>query len=277
MQQTKRGIRVKGWQIDEDGNLDLKQLEQLLTPKTKLLAVTHVSNVLGTTPDLKAIIAQAHANGTLVLVDASQAVAHLPIDVKALDCDFLVGSGHKMYGPMGSGFFYGKKQLLEELPPYHGGGTMMETVYIDSFTPAAIPSRFEAGTPPVADIVGLGKAIDYLRQFTWESLSAYEDKVVVYAEHALQSIPGLQIIGHPQKRTAVISFNIDGIHPHDVATVVNDHNIALRAGFHCCQPLMRRLKCSGGAVRASFGLYNTCEDVDRLVEALKNTLSLFKS
>ena len=277
MQQTKRGIRVKGWQIDEDGNLDLKQLEQLLTPKTKLLAVTHVSNVLGTTPDLKAIIAQAHANGALVLVDASQAVAHLPIDVKALDCDFLVGSGHKMYGPMGSGFFYGKKQLLEELPPYHGGGTMMETVYIDSFTPAAIPSRFEAGTPPVADIVGLGKAIDYLRQFTWESLSAYEDKVVVYAEHALQSIPGLQILGHPQKRTAVISFNIDGIHPHDVATVVNDHNIALRAGFHCCQPLMRRLKCSGGAVRASFGLYNTCEDVDRLVEALKNALSLFKS
>ena len=277
MQQTKRGIRVKGWQIDEDGNLDSKQLERLLTPKTKLLAVTHVSNVLGTTPDLKAIIAQAHANGTLVLVDASQAVAHLPINVKALDCDFLVGSGHKMYGPMGSGFFYGKKQLLEELPPYHGGGTMMETVYIDSFTPAAIPSRFEAGTPPVADIVGLGKAIEYLRQFTWESLSAYEDKVVVYAEHALQSIPGLQILGHPQKRTAVISFNIDGIHPHDVATVVNDHNIALRAGFHCCQPLMRRLKCNGGAVRASFGLYNTCEDVDRLVEALKNALSLFKS
>ena len=177
MQQIKRGIHVKGWQVDEDGNLDVKQLDQLLTPKTKLLAVTHVSNVVGTTPDLKNIITQAHANGTMVLIDASQAVAHLPIDVKTLDCDFLVGSGHKMYGPMGSGFFYGKKELLEALPPYHGGGTMMETVYIDSFTPAAIPSRFEAGTPPVADIIGLGEAIQYLRQFTWESLTAYEDKV----------------------------------------------------------------------------------------------------
>lgn len=277
MQQAKRGIHVKGWQIDEDGNLDFKQLEQLLTPKTKLLAVTHVSNVLGTTPDLKTIIAQAHANGTMVFVDATQAVAHLPINVKNLDCDFLVGSGHKMYAPMGSGFFYGKKELLEELPPYHGGGTMMETVYIDSFTPAAIPSRFEAGTPPVADIVGLGEAIKYLQQFSWESLSSYEDKVIVYAEHALQSVPNLHIIGRPQKRTAVISFNIDGIHPHDVATVVNDRNIALRAGFHCCQPLMRRLKCNSGVVRASFGLYNTCEDVDRLVEALKNAQSLFKS
>lgn len=154
---------------------------------------------------------------------------------------------------------------------------MMETVYIDSFTPAAIPSRFEAGTPPVADIVGLGEAIKYLQQFSWESLSSYEDKVIVYAEHALQSVPNLHIIGRPQKRTAVISFNIDGIHPHDVATVVNDRNIALRAGFHCCQPLMRRLKCNSGVVRASFGLYNTCEDVDRLVEALKNAQSLFKS
>ena len=277
MQQAKRGIRVKGWQVDEDGNLDLNQLESLLTAKTKLLAVTYVSNVLGTTPPLKAIIKQAHANGTMVLVDASQAVAHLPIDVKDLDCDFLVGSGHKMYGPMGSGFFYGKKQILESLPPYHGGGTMMETVYIDSFTPAAIPSRFEAGTPPVADIVGLGAAIQYLSQFTWESLSAYEDEVVVYAEHALASIPNLHIIGHPQKRTAVVSFNIEGIHPHDVATVVNDYNVALRAGFHCCQPLMRRMKCNSGVVRASFGLYNTCEDVDRLVEALKNALTLFKS
>ena len=177
---------------------------------------------------------------------------------------------------MGSGFFYGKKEILEELPPYHGGGTMMETVYIDSFTPAAIPSRFEAGTPPIADIVGLGKAIEYLQQFTWESLLNHEDKVVVYAEHALQSVPRVKIIGHPQKRTAVVSFLVDGVHPHDVATIVNDHNIALRAGYHCCQPLMRRIKCNGGVVRASFGLYNTCEDVDRLVEALHNVLTVFK-
>ncbi len=276
MQKTKHGIHIKGWSFDEDGNLDINQLKELLTPQTKLLAVTHVSNVLGTTPPLKEIISIAHNNGTKVLVDASQAVAHLPIDVQDLDCDFLVGSGHKMYGPMGSGFFYGKKEILEDLPPYHGGGTMMETVYIDSFTPAAIPSRFEAGTPPIADIIGLSKAIEYLQQFTWESLLNYEDKIVVYAEHALQSIPRIKVIGHPQKRTAVVSFLVDGVHPHDVATIVNDHNIALRAGYHCCQPLMRRIKCNSGVVRASFGLYNTCEDIDRLVEALHNVLTVFK-
>ena len=276
MQQTKRGIRVKGWGIDPEGNVVMEQLDALLNKRTKLLAITHVSNVLGTTPLVKEIIAKAHANGTMVLIDASQAVAHLPIDVKDLDCDFLVGSGHKMYAPMGSGFFYGKKELLNSLPPYHGGGSMMETVYIDSFTPAAIPSRFEAGTPSVADIVGLGAAIDYLRQFSWESLAAYEDQVIVYAEHMLQSVPHLRIIGHPKKRTAVLSFVVDGVHPHDVATVLREHNVALRAGYHCCQPLMRRLGCNAGVVRASFGLYNTCEDVDRLVEALRKVSTLFR-
>ena len=153
---------------------------------------------------------------------------------------------------------------------------MMETVYMNDFTPAKVPNRFEAGTPPVADIIGMGKAIEYLQQFSWDEITAYEDQVVVYAEHALKSIPYIKIIGQPQKRTAVISFNIEGIHPHDVATITNDYNVALRAGFHCCQPLMRRLQCQSGVVRASFGLYNTCEDVDRLVEALKHVLTVFK-
>ena len=276
MQQTKRGISVKGWAIDPDGNLDLDQLESLLTPKTKILSLTHVSNVLGTTPPLKKIIERAHANNTLVVVDGAQAVAHLPICVKDLDCDFLVGSSHKMYGPMGAGFFYGKENLLQELPPYHGGGTMMESVFIDSFTQADIPMRFEAGTPAVADIIGFGKAIEYLQQFTWESLTSYENEVLVYAEHALQSIPHVHIVGLPQKRTAVLSFVVDKVHPHDVATIINDSNVAVRAGYHCCQPLMRRLKYNGGVVRASFGLYNTCEDVDRLVKALYNVLKVFK-
>lgn len=277
MQQNKHGVRIKAWTVDINGNLDISQLEKLLTPKTKLLAITHVSNVLGAIPPLQKIIELAHANNTRVVVDAAQAVAHLPIDVKAMDCDFLVGSGHKMYGPMGSGFFYGKRELLEELPPYHGGGSMMETVYIDSFTPADIPSRFEAGTPSVADIIGLGKAIEYLRQFSWGSLLDYEERVLSYAEQVLQSIPRVKIVGNPQKKTAVISFLVDGVHPHDVATIVNDHNIALRAGFHCCQPLMRRLNCPSGAVRISLGLYNTCKDIDKLAEALHNVTTVFKS
>ena len=276
MQQTKRGIRVKKWAVDLDGNLDLTQLDTLLTPQTKLLAVSNVSNVLGTTPPIKEIVAKAHANGTMVLIDGAQTVAHMPVQLKNLDCDFFVGSSHKMYGPMGAGFFYGKQEILEQLPPYHGGGHMMETVYMNDFTPAKVPNRFEAGTPPVADIIGMGKAIEYLQQFSWNEITAYEDQVVVYAEHALKSIPYIKIIGQPQKRTAVISFNIEGIHPHDVATITNDYNVALRAGFHCCQPLMRRLQCQSGVVRASFGLYNTCEDVDRLVEALKHVLTVFK-
>lgn len=276
LQQQKRGIRVKGLRILPNGDVDLDQLDELLTPKTKLLAITHVSNVLGTVPPLKEIIAKAHANGTFVLVDGAQTLAHIPICVRELDCDFLVGSGHKMYGPMGSGFFYGKRSILEELPPYHGGGTMMETVFIDSFTPAGIPSRFEAGTPPVADIIGMGAAIDYLQQFAWKELTAYEDKVVRYAEKALQAVPHVRVIGNPQKRVAVVPFLIDGVHPHDVATIVNHDNIALRAGYHCCQPLMQRLNCKGGVVRASFGLYNTCEEVDQLVKALEHVLKIFK-
>jgi len=277
MQQSKRGIHIKGWPVDMDGNLDIAVLEKLLTPKTKLLAVSHVSNVIGTIPPLKEIIRVAHANGTFVLVDGTQAVAHLPINVKDLDCDFLVGSGHKMYGPMGSGFFYGKREILNELPPYHGGGTMMETVYIDSFTSAEIPSRFEAGTPPVADIIGMGKAMAYLQQFSWESLTTYEDQVVDYAEKALKALPRVHVIGQPNKRTAVISFLVDGVHPHDVATIINSYNVALRAGFHCCQPLMRRLRCPVGVVRVSFGIYNTCSDVDRLIGALHHVLTIFKS
>ena len=274
MQQDKRGVRVKCLPIDEKG--DLQNLEKFLTPQTKILALTQVSNVLGTTPELKPIIAQAHAYGTWVLVDSAQAIAHLKINVQDLDCDFLVGSSHKMYGPMGAGFFYGKEELLEELPPYHGGGTMMETVFMDSFTPAAIPGRFEAGTPPVADIVGFGVAIKYLQQFDWHALVRYEDEVVAYAERVLGGIKGVSIVGHPLKKTAVVSFTVDHIHPHDIATLVNGKNIAVRAGFHCCQPLMRRLACKGGVVRASFGIYNTTQDVDRLAEALQSAINVFE-
>lgn len=276
MQQQKRGITVKPWLVDEAGDLDLAQLETLLTPKTKLVAVTHVSNVLGTIPPLKKIIEMAHANGTFVLVDGAQAGAHVRIRVKELGCDFLVGSGHKMYGPMGAGFFYGKREILEELPPYHGGGSMMETVTMTSFTPTEIPVRFEAGTPSVADMIGLGEAVKYLQQYDWDSLVASEDQVLTYAEKVLSDMPRIRIIGHPQQRTAVISFVIDGVHPHDVATIVNSYNVALRAGYHCCQPLMRHFKCNGGVVRVSLGLYSVREDVDRLVEALQQVLTVFK-
>jgi cysteine desulfurase/selenocysteine lyase len=178
---------------------------------------------------------------------------------------------------MGVGFFYGKRKWLEELPPYHGGGTMMESVFMDSFTEAGIPKRFEAGTPPVADVIGFGKAISYLQQFDWQSLTQYEESVVTYAERTLRTIPRVRLIGHPEKKTAVVSFLVDKIHPHDVATIVSDQNVALRAGYHCCQPLMHRLGCKGGVVRASFGIYNTFEDVDRLAEAIHSVLTVFKS
>lgn len=276
IQKQKRKIRIKALSILQNGDIDPNQLDNLLTPKTKLLAITHVSNVLGTILPLKELIAKAHANNTLVLIDGAQALAHIPICVKDLDCDFLVGSGHKIYGPMGSGFFYGKRSILENLPPYHGGGTMVETVYIDSFTPTKIPNRFEAGTPPVADIIGMGAAIDYLQQYNWQDLIKHEDKVLCYAETALQSLPHVQVIGKPEKRTAAVPFLIKNVHPHDVATIVNHYNVALRAGFHCCQPLMRRLECKSGVIRASFGLYNTCKDVDSLIDALKSVFKIFK-
>ena len=276
MQQAKHGVRIKGWILEEDGRLDPARLDALLTPKTKLLAFSHLSNVLGTLPPVKEIIARAHANGTLVVVDATQALAHIPIDVKDLDCDFLVGSAHKAYGPMGAGFFYGKRALLETLPPYLGGGTMMETVTVDFFTPAEVPLRFEAGTPPVADIIGFGVAVDYLQQFDWQDLLGYEEGVIRYAVEALSSLPYVRLAPCPSERTAVVSFLVDGLHPHDVASLVCDDNIALRAGFHCCQPLMKRLHYPSGLVRASFGLYNTCEDVDRLVQALDRAITVFK-
>jgi cysteine desulfurase/selenocysteine lyase len=276
MQQKKRGIRIKGWTLDENGCLDPKKLDTLLTKKTKLLSVSHLSNVLGLVPPIKEIVARAHANGTFVVIDAAQALAHVPINVKDLDCDFLVGSSHKAYGPGGAGFFYGKRTLLEELPPHHGGGTMMETVTVDSFTPAEVPFRFEAGTPPVADIIGFGAALDYMRQFDWSDLLAQEDAVVQYAEKTLSLLPFVHLVGNPPQRTAVVSFLVDGLHSHDVAGLVCDKNIALRAGYHCCQPLMRRLNCPSGVVRASFGMYNTCEDVDRLAEALEYAVKVFK-
>ena len=276
MQRTKRGIRIKGWRLEADGRLDLARLEELLTPKTKVLAFSHLSNVLGWVPPVKDIVARAHTNGTLVVVDAAQALAHVPINVKDLDCDFLVGSAHKAYGPTGAGFFYGKRSLLEKLPPYHGGGTMMETVEIDTFTPAEVPFRFEAGTPPIADIIGFGVAIDYLQQFDWTELLKHEDDVVHYAEEALSSLPYVHLAPCASERTAVVSFQIDGLHPHDVASLVCDDNIALRGGFHCCQPLMKRLHYPSGLVRASFGLYNTREDVDRLISALEHAVKVFK-
>jgi cysteine desulfurase/selenocysteine lyase len=276
MQQSKRGVIVKGWSLEEDGSLNIERLDSLLTPKTKLLAFSHLSNVLGTIPPVKEIIKRAHSNNTLVVVDATQALAHLQINVKTLDCDFLVGSAHKAYGPMGAGFFYGKRDLLESLPPYLGGGTMMETVTIDSFTPSEVPLRFEAGTPPVADIIGFGIAIDYLQQFDWHDLLLYEDDVLQYAVECLSSLPYVRIAPCTSKRTAVISFLVDGLHPHDVVSLVCDDNIAMRAGFHCCQPLMKRLNYPSGLVRASFGLYNTHEDIDRLILALDRAVMVFK-
>ncbi len=267
---------VKAIPVDANGNLEVERLSTLLTSRTKVMAITQVSNVLGTVTSLKPLIAEAHRNGTLVLVDAAQALAHMPLDVQDLDCDFLVGSGHKMYAPMGIGFFYGKRKWLEKLPAYHGGSNMMENVSLSDFSLSGIPNRFEAGTPHVAGSVGFMSAIEYMEQFTWQEILRQEDEVLHYAEKKLREMPEITVIGNPQKRTSVLSFNVRKVHPHDVATVLSTENIAVRAGHHCCQPLMKKFDLKGGTVRASFGIYNTIEDCNRLVSALQKTFKIFK-
>ena len=273
----KRNAKVIPLPVDSCGNVDLKTLDSLINKKTRIIAISHVSNVLGTIPPIKEIVEIAHANGSMVVIDAAQALAHIPVDVRNLNCDFLVGSGHKMYGPMGVGFFYGKAALLDQLPPYHGGGTMMDDVSMSGFTVADVPKRFEAGTPPVADVIAYSKAIEYLSQFDWAEMVEYEDNVVHYAENMLRDIPEITLIGCPDKKVAVVSFLVKDIHPHDISTIVNAQNVAIRAGHHCCQPLMKKFSCRGGVVRASFGIYNTLSDVDKLIITLKKAIKVFKN
>ena len=269
------GIEIKVVPIDDDGNFLFEDFERLLGPRSKLVAVTHISNALGSVTPIKAIIDRAHDAGAKVLVDGAQAAPHRKIDLQALDADFYALSSHKVYGPTGIGILYGKADLLNAMPPYQGGGEMIQQVTFEKTTYQKIPHRFEAGTPAIVEAVGLGAAFDYVSAIGQEAIAAHEAGILAYATERLLEVPGLKIIGRAEEKASIVSFTMEAAHPHDIATIVDRAGIALRSGHHCAQPLMDRFGIAGTA-RASFALYNTREEVDRLVEALSLVQEIFK-
>ena len=268
------GIVVKAVPIDESGALDMEAFHALLGPRTKLVSVTHASNALGTMPPVDEIIAAAHDNGAKVLIDGCQAIVHTPVDVQALDADFYVFSGHKLYGPSGIGVLYGKAGLLDAMPPYQGGGDMIRTVTIEETTFAEPPSRFEAGTPHIAGAIGLAAAIDYVSAIGMSEIAAHEANLLAYATAELEGINRLRIYGAAPRKASILSFDLEGAHPHDVGTILDRAGIAVRVGHHCAQPVMQHYGISG-TVRASFALYNTRADVDALVAGLSEVREIF--
>lgn len=269
-----RGATLKVIPIDESGLLLLDEYRRILGPRTKLVAVTHVSNVLGTINPLKEIIELAHAQGTPVLVDGAQGVPHMKVDVQDLDCDFYAFSGHKMCGPTGIGVLYGKASWLEKMQPYEGGGDMILSVSFEKTTFNKIPYKFEAGTPPIAAAIGLGAAVDYLESVGVNAIETHEHNLVAYGTEALSAVKGVRIYGTAPEKAGVLSFNIEGVHAHDVGTILNDEGVAVRTGHHCAQPLMQRYGVPATA-RASFYLYNTIEEVDQLVTAIRRVQQIF--
>ena len=268
------GATLRFLEMTDEGLLDFTQLRNLLTEKTKLVALTHVSNVLGTITPLQSVIETAHAAGAKVVVDAAQSVPHFRVDVQQLDCDFLAFSGHKMCGPTGVGVLYGKLELLQEMPPFLGGGSMIRAVERDVSTYADLPAKFEAGTPSIAEAIGLGHAVDYLTHAGLEAIHIHEQELLKYAHLRLQDIEGITLYGPaPHQKAGVIAFNIAGIHPHDIAGILDTQGVAIRAGHHCAQPLMHKLGVIATA-RASFYLYNTTEDVERLCDGLRKAQTL---
>jgi cysteine desulfurase/selenocysteine lyase len=270
-----KGATIKVIPMNDAGELLLDSLDELLTERTKIVGVVHVSNVLGTVNPVKEIIARAHAKGVPVLVDGAQAVPHLQVDVKDLDADFYAFSGHKLSGPTGIGVLYGKLAHLEAMPPWHGGGNMIRSVSWEKTTYMAAPGKFEAGTPPIAAAIGLGAAIDYLEALGLDRIAAHEHDLLVYATERLTGIPGLRILGTAKDKASVISFVVDGIHPHDMGSLLDGEGIVVRAGHHCAQPVMTRFKVPA-TTRASFAYFNTREEVDILVSAVLHAIELFK-
>ncbi len=270
-----KGIKVKVLDVDNNGELKVDEFEDLLTDKTKLVCLNHISNVLGTINPIEKIISQAKEAGALVLVDAAQSVPHHPVDVKKLDCDFLVASGHKMLAPFGIGFLYGRGKLLEDMEPFNYGGDMIESVTLEKSTWNELPWKFEAGTPNVSGGIALGEAIDYINSIGISAISDYEKKLTHYTHEKLEELDFLEIYGPPpEKKIGVFSFNIPGVHPHDVAWVLDENGIAVRSGHHCAQPLMKRLNIEN-AVRASLYLYNTVEEIDALIDSLLKAKKMF--
>ncbi|MBX3431894.1 MAG: cysteine desulfurase [Pirellulales bacterium] len=273
---ARTGATIKHVRMTGDGRLDMESFASLLTERTKLVAVTSVSNTLGTITPVREIIAQAHAAGALVLVDAAQSVPHMTTDVQALDCDFLAFSGHKMLGPSGVGVLYGKEALLDAMPPFLGGGSMINDVFLDTFTPAELPAKFEAGTPPIVPAIGMSAAIDYLQAVGLEAIHRHEQQLTRYCYERLERTDGLCILGPaPEHRAGLVSFAFNRIHAHEFAQVLNDRfGVAVRAGHHCTQPLHRVLGISA-STRASFYLYNTLEEIDLFLEGVAAVQSMF--
>ncbi|HEX7999335.1 MAG TPA: cysteine desulfurase [Pyrinomonadaceae bacterium] len=269
-----KGARLRVIPMNDAGELILDEYDALLNERTKIVAVTHISNALGTINPVKEIISRAHAYGVPVLIDGAQGIVHLPIDVQDLDCDFYVFSGHKMFAPTGSGIVYGKAELLEKMNPFQGGGDMIRTVTFERTTYAGLPNKFEAGTPAIASQIGLGAAIDYLTSIGREQSVAYEQQLLDYATERIGSIAGVRIIGTAREKASVLSFVIDNVHPHDIGTILDQEGIAVRAGHHCAQPVMQRFNLPATA-RASFAFYNTKEEIDTLARTIEKVIEIF--
>ena len=269
-----KGARLRVAPITDSGELLLEDLGNLLGPRTKIVAMTHVSNALGTINPVQKVIEMAHQWNIPVLIDGAQAVPHLQVDVQALDCDFYVFSGHKVYGPTGIGAMYGKSALLDRMPPYQGGGDMISSVTFEKTTYNKLPYKFEAGTPHVAGAIGLGAAIEYANDLGLNNVAAYEHELLAYATESVSAIPGVRLIGTAREKAGVLSFLMDSVHPHDIGTVLDQEGVAIRTGHHCAQPVMQRFGIAATA-RASFALYNTREEVDALVEGILKVREVF--
>lgn len=269
-----KGAKIRVIPMNERGELVIEEYENMLNERTKIVAITHVSNSLGTVNPVKEMIQTAHKFGVPVLVDGAQAIPHFPVDVQDLDADFYTFSGHKVFAPTGSGVLYGKKELLDKMPPYQTGGGMIRTVTFEKTTYAPIPEKFEAGTPAIAANIGLGAAIDYLNSIDFEAAAKYEHELLEYATEKLSKIEGVKIIGTAQEKASVISFTIENVHPHDIGTILDQKGIAIRAGHHCAQPVMQFFDVPATA-RVSLAFYNTKEEVDKLAEAVQKVIDVF--
>ena len=269
-----KGAVLRVIPINDRGEVEFDQFEKLLNHRTRLIAVSHVSNALGTINPVREIVKTAHGWNVPVLIDGAQAVPHMKVDVRSLDCDFYVFSGHKVFGPTGIGVLYGKEQLLEEMPPWQGGGDMIRSVTFEKTTYNDLPYKFEAGTPDIAGVIGLGAAIDYLDQIGMDAVAAHEHDLLEYGTRALESISGLRLIGTAREKAGVLSFVIDGVHPHDAGTILDREGVAVRAGHHCAQPVMDRFGVSA-TTRASLAFYNTKEDIDALVAGIQKVKEIF--
>ena len=268
------GARLRVAPIDDTGTLQLDELERLIGPRTRLVSVVHLSNSLGTINPVREIVEMAHQRNVPVLIDGSQAAYHMPVDVQALDCDFYVCTGHKLYGPTGIGVLYGRETLLEQMPPYQGGGDMIRSVTFEKTTYADLPYKFEAGTPHIAGAIGLGAAVDYISSVGFGPIQAHEADLLAYGTAALAEVPGLRFIGTAVRKASILSFVMKGAHPHDVGTIVDTEGVAIRTGHHCTQPIMERFGVPATA-RASVAMYNTRDEIDALVRALHRVREMF--